>query len=102
MSQQSQKSSQGNQSKSPTTEKATQAAHDALDKASAKAASAEEYVREHASDSVEALQHKREALQKELDESMAKTRSFISKNPIMCAGIAFAAGMLFTALLKRR
>jgi len=86
----------------PLTEKATSAAHDAVDALSTKAASAESSVRKGASSSAEALSEKQLIAREKLGECTAKTRAFASENPLATAGIAFAAGMLITSLFRRK
>jgi len=87
---------------SPLTEKATSAAHDAVDALSSKAATAESSVRKGASSSADALSEKQLVAREKLSECTAKTRAFASENPLATAGIAFAAGMLITSLLRRK
>ncbi|ALQ09245.1 MULTISPECIES: hypothetical protein [Pseudoalteromonas] len=87
---------------SPLTEKATSAAHDAVDALSSKAATAESSVRKGASSSAEALSEKQLIAREKLSECTAKTRAFASENPLATAGIAFAAGMLITSLFRRK
>ncbi|MDA8939728.1 DUF883 domain-containing protein [Pseudoalteromonas marina] len=86
----------------PLTEKATSAAHDAVDELSTKAATAESSVRKGASSSAEALSEKQLIAREKLSECTAKTRAFASENPLATAGIAFAAGMLITSLFRRK
>ena len=86
----------------PLTEKATSAAHDAVDALSTKAATAESSVRKGASSSAEALSEKQLIAREKLSECKAKTRAFASENPLATAGIAFAAGMLITSLFRRK
>ncbi len=86
----------------PLTEKATSAAHVAVDALSTKAATAESSVRKGASSSAEALSEKQLIAREKLSECTAKTRAFASENPLATAGIAFAAGMLITSLFRRK
>ncbi|WNO61602.1 DUF883 domain-containing protein [Rheinheimera sp. MMS21-TC3] len=86
---------------SPLTEKAAAAAHHAVDAMSTKAANAEETIRKTASESSEAWHQRQEQLQQQLESGYQRTRTFASENPVAAAGIAFAAGVLLTALLRR-
>ena len=86
----------------PLTEKATSAAHDAVDALSSKAATAESSVRKGASSSAETLTEKQLLAQEKFGECTAKTRAFARENPLATAGIAFAAGMLITSLFRRK
>lgn len=87
---------------SPVTAKASEAAHHAVDAVAAKAATAEDSLRKTAASSQETLAHKQEEIKQQLHSSYSKTRELAAQNPLATAGIAFAAGMLVTALLRRR
>jgi ElaB/YqjD/DUF883 family membrane-anchored ribosome-binding protein len=87
---------------SPVTAKASEAAHHAVDAVAAKAANAEDSLRKTAASSQETLAHKQEEIKQQLQSSYSKTRELAAQNPLATAGIAFAAGMLVTALLRRR
>jgi len=86
----------------PLTDKATSAAHDAVDALSSKAAVAENGVRKGASSSAETLNEKQLAAREKLAVCSSKTRQLASENPLATAGLAFAAGMLVTALFRRK
>ncbi len=90
------------QVEAPFTEKATEAAHHAVDALSSRAASAEHSVRQGASSSAKTLSEKQAAARAKISEYGGKTRQFAAENPLATAGIAFAAGMLVTALLRRK
>ncbi|BDF96422.1 MULTISPECIES: hypothetical protein [Pseudoalteromonas] len=85
----------------PLTDKATSAAHLAVDALSSKAATAEQSIRHGAASSAETLSEKQKVAREKLTEYSGKTRQLASENPLATAGIAFAAGMLVTALLRR-
>ena len=85
----------------PFTDKATSAAHQAVDALSSKAATAEQGIRHGAASSAETLSEKQKIAREKLTEYSGKTRQLASENPLATAGIAFAAGMLVTALLNR-
>ena len=87
---------------SPVTEKASAAAHHAVDAMAVKAATAEDSLRKTAASSQETLAHKQEEIKQQLQSSYSKTRELAAQNPLATAGIAFAAGALLTALLRRR
>ena len=87
---------------SPVTTKASEAAHHAVDAMAVKAASAEDTLRKTAASSQETLAHKQEEIKQQLQSSYSKTRELAAQNPLATAGIAFAAGALLTALLRRR
>ncbi|NMM41456.1 DUF883 domain-containing protein [Pseudoalteromonas arctica] len=85
---------------SPLTDKATSAAHIAVDSLSSKAATAEQSIRHSASSSAESLTEKQKIARGKLSEYTGKTRQLAAENPLATAGIAFAAGMLVTALFR--
>jgi ElaB/YqjD/DUF883 family membrane-anchored ribosome-binding protein len=67
-----------------------------------KATAAEDTLRKTASSSQETLAHKQEEIKQQLQSSYSKTRELAAQNPLATAGIAFAAGVVLTALLRRR
>jgi ElaB/YqjD/DUF883 family membrane-anchored ribosome-binding protein len=87
---------------SPTTEKACEATHNAVDAMAVKAAAAEDALRKTATSSQETLAHKQEEVKLQLHDSISKARVMVAKNPLATAGVAFAAGIVLTALLRRR
>ncbi|MDP2636172.1 MAG: DUF883 domain-containing protein [Pseudoalteromonas sp.] len=89
-------------SEAPLTEKATSAAHSAVDALSTRAATAEQSIREGATSSAETLSEKQQIAREKITQYSGKTRQLASENPLATAGIAFAAGMLVTALFNRK
>lgn len=87
---------------SPATAKAAAATHQAVDAVAVKAAAAEDVVRSAAASSEEALAQKQAEIKQQLHSTYCKTREFAAQNPLATAGIAFAAGVVLTALLRRR
>lgn len=85
----------------PVTERATEAAHHAVDSMAQKASAAEDTLRKTAATSKEAIAHKQEEIKQQLQSSYSKTRTLAQQNPLATAGIAFVAGMLVTTLLRR-
>ncbi|MEO2268711.1 DUF883 domain-containing protein [Pseudoalteromonas sp. YIC-656] len=90
------------ESHAPTTEQAAKVAHETIDKVAHKAADAEQYVRTHAQQSKESISQQKEQLEQSLQDSIDRTKAFAKENPLLCAGLAFVAGMIFTALMRRR
>ena len=86
---------------SPVTEKAIEAAHHAVDAVAIKAAVAEDTLRKTAASSQETLTHKQEEIKQQLQSTYSKTHQLAAQNPLATAGIAFVAGVLVTALLRR-
>ncbi|WP_462156556.1 DUF883 domain-containing protein [Pseudoalteromonas sp. GB56] len=89
-------------SQAPTTEQVAKAAHETIDKMAHKAADAEQYVRTHAQQSKESVAQQKEQLEQSLQDSINRTKAFAKENPLLCAGLAFVAGMIFTSLMRRR
>lgn len=86
----------------PVTERASQAAHHAVDNVATKASAAEDTIRKTAAESAQAIAEKQEVIKQQLQSSYSKTRELAAQNPLAAAGIAFAAGVLVTALFRRR
>jgi ElaB/YqjD/DUF883 family membrane-anchored ribosome-binding protein len=87
------------QSASPLTEKTSEALHKAVDSLAEKAAGGEEKLRGSATHSAESIAKQQKELQDKWQNS--KVRSYASENPVAAAGIAFAAGVLVSTLLRR-
>ena len=88
-------------SKPITTERVAKTAHDVIDETAAKTAPVEVKLRDkatHAGEKVEATQEK---ARDQIDESLEKMESFVKERPVTSAGIAFAAGVLVSTLLRR-
>lgn len=84
----------------PVSDKVKDTLHDSVDTLAKKAAQTESSIRETAQASSEALSRKQEEVQAKWESSSIK--KYASENPVATAGIAFAAGMLLTTLLKRK
>ncbi|WP_333609701.1 DUF883 domain-containing protein [Arsukibacterium sp.] len=87
--------------KSPVTERASEAAHHAVDAMAEKAATAEDSLRRTAASSKATIDQKQEELKMQMQSTFERSKQFAQENPIAAAGIAFAAGMLVSALLRR-
>ncbi|HAW92094.1 MULTISPECIES: DUF883 domain-containing protein [unclassified Arsukibacterium] len=86
---------------SPVTEKASEAAHHAVDTMAGKAATAEDSLRRTAASSKATIDQKQEELKMQMQGSYERSKQFAQENPLAAAGIAFAAGMLVSTLLRR-
>jgi ElaB/YqjD/DUF883 family membrane-anchored ribosome-binding protein len=76
-------------------------AHETIDRVTPKANRAEHDVRSaaiKAADSAKVLQEHAAAA---VEDNLRKARSFAESNPLITAGIAFAAGALLSALIRR-
>ncbi|MFQ3196981.1 MAG: ElaB/YqjD/DUF883 family membrane-anchored ribosome-binding protein [Paraglaciecola sp.] len=80
--------------------KAQDVLHDSVDTVAEKAAKAEQAIRDKAHRSAEALSETQDKLKKQWAGSAVGR--FAVENPVATVGIAFAAGMLLTALFRKR
>jgi len=83
-----------------TTDRLASMAHETIDRVTPKANRAENQVRgaaTRAADTAKLMQEHVEAAQ----DNLRKARSYAESNPLITAGIAFAAGALLTALIRR-
>jgi ElaB/YqjD/DUF883 family membrane-anchored ribosome-binding protein len=95
------KESNASAKEAPTTKRAAKAAHNAIDETAARAEPLEKQIRERADAASDKLEASQEAAAEQLNQSLAKVESFVRGRPIAAAGIAFAAGVLATTLLRR-
>lgn len=91
--------SEGN--RSATSQRMAERAHQTIDKAAELAGEAEQSLRERAARAGEKLREGEERALDTLDEGVNRIRSYVEQNPLAAAGIAFAAGLLVSALLRR-
>jgi ElaB/YqjD/DUF883 family membrane-anchored ribosome-binding protein len=84
-----------------TTDRAATMARDAIDRLTPKANRAEREVRDAAARTTEGVTHLQEQAVEAAEEGLRKTRSFIASNPLTTAGLAFAAGVLLSVLIRR-
>jgi ElaB/YqjD/DUF883 family membrane-anchored ribosome-binding protein len=89
------------QSPESTTERVAKAAHAVVDEAAAKAKVVEEEIRDRAEQAGEALEETQQVASEQAEQYLKKAESFVSERPMFAAGIAFAAGVLATAMLRR-
>ncbi len=85
---------------SSTTDRLASMAHETIDRVTPKANRAEHQVRgaaTRAADTGKLMQEHVEAAQ----ENLHKARSYAESNPLITAGIAFVAGVLLSALIRR-
>ena len=86
---------------SGTTQRVAERAHQTIDRAAEVAADAEQSLRAGAARAGERLRETEARAAETLDDSMDRIRNYVEKNPLASAGIAFAAGLLVSALLRR-
>jgi ElaB/YqjD/DUF883 family membrane-anchored ribosome-binding protein len=87
--------------KAPTTRWVASAAHEAIDGIAEKAQPVEQHMRDQASKTSEQLEATRAVYTQQIQQSMHKFESFVKEQPIAASGIAFAAGILAAAILRR-
>ena len=88
-------------SETPMTDKAQQLAAEALDSAAEKAGSFERKLRDESERLGEEVGERRREVSDRLDETLAEVESYIRKRPVAAAGMAFAAGVLATIIIRR-
>lgn len=96
------RSTQAGAADTPLTDKTVSAAHEAIDSLSERVARTEKSVRGMVNDSSEDLSVRQAEMKAKVDESLGNARSYARENPLMTVGMAFAAGALVAALLRRR
>jgi len=83
-------------------EEMKQAARDAIDSAEEKAHETLEKAREKAEDVVDKAHEIEADIQESVAELTGTVTRYINEKPLQAAGIAFAAGVLTTLLIRRR
>lgn len=83
------------------TQRIASSAHDTIDSTAVKAEKLEVQLRAGAANAGSKLDASQEAATEQVEKSLAKLETFVKGRPIAAAGIAFAAGVLATALLRR-
>lgn len=86
---------------SPTTDRLAAMAHETIDRVTPKANRAEIEMRNTASKTAEGVRHLEEQAKAATERSLRNLQSYIEKNPLTAAGIAFAAGALISVLIRR-
>jgi ElaB/YqjD/DUF883 family membrane-anchored ribosome-binding protein len=76
-------------------------AHDAIDRVAETANHAENGMRDATAKTSEAAKNAQREAGAAANESLQKLRSYVEENPLTTAGIAFAAGVLLSALVRR-
>lgn len=84
-----------------TADKFSDAAHRAVDNVASHLADAERKLRSEATNKEEALRDAAGKASDKATELKAKTSNYINENPMAAAGIAFAAGILFSAWMRK-
>lgn len=85
----------------PFTEKTVSAAHEAIDRLSERVAQTEERLRGAAAHGQESWSEKQDEWRTQVEGSVSGAREYARENPLMAAGIAFAAGLVIANILRR-
>ena len=91
----------GAETGAPFTEKTVAAAHEAIDRLSERVAKTEERLRGAANQGQQSWTEKQEEVRAQGEGSVSSARDYARENPLMTAGIAFAAGLIVANLLRR-
>jgi ElaB/YqjD/DUF883 family membrane-anchored ribosome-binding protein len=86
---------------SSTSDRLASMAHEAIDRATPRLSRAEQEARAAAAKAADSAKLLQEHAVQFTEENLSKVRSFIGSNPLATAGIAFAAGALLSALIRR-
>ncbi len=84
----------------PATERVTQAAHDAIDSIKEPAAEAERKLRDLGSKAERQVREKKEYARTRTDELLSEAKDYAQRQPLAAAGIAFAAGILVSRIIR--
>ena len=91
----------GSNADSRTSDRLASMAHDTIDKVAETAAHAEKQARDAASRAAEKAREAESQVRAAADQSIKGVRSYVEQNPFASAGIAFAAGVILSSLLRR-
>lgn len=86
---------------SSTARRVGESAHSLIDDATAKAEDLERQVREKAAVAGEKYEATKESTSQQIEQSLAKVEGFVRERPMTAAGIAFAAGIVASSILRR-
>lgn len=84
-----------------TARKVGESAHNLIDEATAKAEDLERQLRDKAAAAGEKYEAKKEATNQQVEQSLARVEEFVRERPMTAAGIAFAAGIVASSILRR-
>lgn len=84
-----------------TTEKVARAAHEAVDKVAASADEVESRVRQTAADAQITMRERTGRAQRASEDVVTDMREYVFERPVASLAMAFAAGIIFSVLLRR-
>jgi ElaB/YqjD/DUF883 family membrane-anchored ribosome-binding protein len=76
--------------------------HETVDRVAETARTAEQQIRARAAELGDQARETEERALQALESNLQKARTYVEENPLMSAGIAFAAGLILSSLLTRR
>lgn len=85
-----------------TTDHLASRMHETVDRVADTARTAEQHIRARAAELGDQARETEERALEALESNLNKARSYVEENPLMSAGIAFAAGVILSGLLTRR
>lgn len=84
-----------------TSRRVADSAHDLIDDTAEKAENVELRLREKAAVAGDKLEATKDTASEQVEQSLARVESFVNEKPLTAAGIAFAAGVVATSILRR-
>jgi ElaB/YqjD/DUF883 family membrane-anchored ribosome-binding protein len=84
-----------------TTRKVADAAHKVIDESASRAENLERQLRRKAGEAQDKALASQRAASDQVERSLSQVESFVKDRPLAATGIAFAAGVLAAALLRR-
>ena len=84
-----------------TASRVADSAHKLIDNTAAKAEEVERQLRRKAAKAGEKYEDTKETANEQVEQSLAKVESFVREKPMTAAGIAFAAGIIASSILRR-
>ena len=93
--------SEGNNGNTAQTDRAAEAAHDAIDRIASAAADAETRIRKAADDAQKQARRRGSAARAQGEQLGESVRGYIDEHPLTALGLAFGAGIIAASLLRR-
>lgn len=84
-----------------TARRVAESAHNLIDDTAAKAEDVERQLRRKAAAAGEKYVETKDSANKQVEQSLASVEDFVRERPITAAGIAFAAGVVASSILRR-
>lgn len=84
-----------------TASRVADSAHKLIDDTAAKAEEMERQLRRKAAKAGEKYEDTKDTANQQVEQSLAKVESFVREKPMTAAGIAFAAGIVASSILRR-